>query len=221
MFQCRSRIVRGLLAVSLLGSVGVAAGLSSPALNEASATSANPATITTPAVAPLNFKLDPVHCMALFRIHHVGAGRFWGMFDDVSGTVVYPEDGSAAPTFDVTVKVESVHTGTDKLSRTIIGPQFFDAKEFESIRFVSTGGKSTGDKTWEMTGDLTMHGVTKPITAMVECTGVAGNPVQKKVGFEAIFTVKRSEFGMNWGVKNKALGDDVRLVVGLEGDWVR
>ena len=64
MFQRRSRIARGLLAVSLLGSVGVAAGLSSPALNEASATSANPATATTPAAAPLNFKLDPVHCMA-------------------------------------------------------------------------------------------------------------------------------------------------------------
>ncbi len=213
--QRRSRIVRGLLAVSLLGSVGLAAGLSAPGPKE------NATAAAASAVAPLNFKLDPVHCMALFRIHHVGAGQFWGMFDDVSGTVVYPEDGSTAPTFDVTVKVESVHTGTEKLNRTIAGPQFFNAKEFESIRFVSTGGKSIGEKTWEMTGDLTMHGVTKPITAMVECTGVAGNPVQKKVGFEATFTVKRSNFGMEWGVKNKALGDDVRMVVGLEGDWVR
>ena len=221
MFQRRSRIVRGLLAVSLLGSVGIAAGLSTPELNEPSATTTNPTAATIPAAAPLTFKLDPIHCMALFRIHHVGAGQFWGMFDDVSGTVAYPEDGSAAPAFDVTVKVESVHTGTEKLNRTIAGPQFFDAKEFESIRFVSTGGTSTGDKTWDITGDLTMHGVTKPITAKVECTGVAGNPVQKKAGFEAIFAVKRSDFGMNWGVKNKALGDEVRLVVGLEGDWVR
>ncbi|MCP4940198.1 MAG: YceI family protein, partial [Phycisphaeraceae bacterium] len=55
----------------------------------------------------------------------------------------------------------------------------------------------------------------------VEFTGLAGNPVQKKAGFEATFEVKRSDFGMDWGVKNKALGDDVRLVVGLEGDWTR
>ncbi len=125
------------LAVSLLGSVGLRRRALRAGLTNHGHDRDRPPPRS--AVAPLNFKLDPVHCMALFRIHHVGAGQFWGMFDDVSGTVVYPEDGSTAPTFDVTVKVESVHTGTEKLNRTIAGPQFFDAKEFESIRFVSTG----------------------------------------------------------------------------------
>ncbi|MDG2134117.1 MAG: YceI family protein [Phycisphaerales bacterium] len=211
------RPVRCLLAAAALGGAGLVGGFAATA--QPAATSA--ATSAVNAAAPLDFKLDPVHCMALFRIHHVGAGRFWGMFDQVGGTMTYAEDGKTAPTFDVTVQVESVHSGTEKLDRTIIGPQFFNAKEYETIRFVSTGGESTGDGTWNVTGDFTMHGVTKPVTARVEFTGLAGNPVQKKAGFEATFEVKRSDFGMDWGVKNKALGDDVRLVVGLEGDWTR
>ena len=177
--------------------------------------------VTTNSRAEMSWKLDPVHCMAVFRIQHMGAGMFWGKFNDVSGTVSYPEDGSEAPKFNVSVAVESVDTGTAKLDKTIKGPQFFNAKEWEEITFSSTGAEKIDEKTWKVKGDFTMHGVTKPIEAMVEVTGVIGSPVQKKAGFEAVFTIKRSDFGMNWGVKNRALGDDVRLVVGLEGDWVR
>jgi polyisoprenoid-binding protein YceI len=143
------------------------------------------------------------------------------MFDDVTGTMSWPENGDEAPVLDVTVQIESVHTGSEKLDRTIMSPQFFDAKEFDTVTFKSTGGEKTGEGTWDVTGDFTMHGVTRPITAAVELTGVAGNPVQKKAGFEANFTIKRSDFGMEWGVRNKALGDEVRMIVGLEGDWVK
>ena len=211
------RPVRCLIAAAALGGAGLVGGFTATGQPVAAAATAS----ANPTVAPLQFKLDPVHCMALFRIHHVGAGQFWGMFDQVEGTMTYAEDGKTVPTFDVTVQVESVHSGTEKLDRTIIGPQFFNAKEYETIRFVSTGGESKGDGVWDITGDFTMHGVTRPVTAKVEFTGLAGNPVQKKAGFEATFEVKRSDYGMDWGVKNKALGDDVRLVVGLEGDWTR
>ena len=59
-----------------------------------------------------SFQLDPVHCMALFRVHHQGAGQFWGRFNDVNGTVLYPRDDSVAPEFDVEVSVDSIDTGT-------------------------------------------------------------------------------------------------------------
>lgn len=175
----------------------------------------------SPAPDAMVWKLDPVHCMALFRIHHVGAGQFWGMFDSVNGTMSWPENGEEAPVFDVTVDVESVHTGTPKLDRTIMSPQFFNGKQFETVTFKSTGGTMTGEGKWDVTGDFTMHGVTKPLTAQVELTGVVGNPVQKKAGFEAKFILKRSDFDMTWGVKNQALGDEVLMIVGLEGDWVK
>ncbi|MEE2972256.1 MAG: YceI family protein [Planctomycetota bacterium] len=212
----RSFVLRTGAGLLLFGGVGLAAGLGRP---DPLAGFARVASSTAPAA--MTWKLDPVHCMALFRIHHVGAGQFWGMFDGVTGTISWPENGDEVPVFDVSVDVESVHTGTEKLDRTIMSPQFFNAKEFETVSFKSTGGERTGEGTWNVTGDFTMHGVTKPVTAAVELTGVVGNPVQKKAGFEALFTLKRSDFDMNWGVKNKALGDEVRMVVGLEGDWVK
>lgn len=197
---------------------GLAGGLGMPASTNPFLASPAASPSATPA-AEMVWKCDPAHCMALFRIHHVGAGQFWGMFDGVTGGFTWDEGSDAAPTFDVTLDVESVHTGTEKLDRTIKSPQFFNAKENPKVTFKSTGGEKSGENTWTITGDLSMHGVTKPITANLELTGVAGNPVQKKAGFEATFTVNRSDFDMNWGVKNKALGDEVRLVIGLEGNW--
>ena len=193
-----ARLARlSLAAASVLALGALAGGLGLPA-------STNPFLASGAAsVAPsaeMVWKLDPAHCMALFRIHHVGAGQFWGMFDGVTGGFTWDEGSDAAPSFDVTMDIESVHTGTEKLDRTIKSPQFFNAKENPKATFKSTGGTKTGENTWEL-------------------TGVAGNPVQKKAGFEATFTVKRSDFGMEWGVKNKALGDEVRLVIGLEGNW--
>jgi polyisoprenoid-binding protein YceI len=170
-------------------------------------------------VETIEFNLDPVHCMVNFRIHHAGAGMFWGRFNDVTGTFVTSEDGSAAPSMNVSVAVDSVDTGTEKLDRTLLGPNFFDSKEFETITFKSTKAEADGEGRWKITGSMTLLGVTKEVDATVEMTGLKGNPVIKKAGYEATLTIKRSDFGMEWGVKNGALGDEVRLIIGLEGDW--
>ena len=172
----------------------------------------------TETVEPESFKLDKVHSMVLFRVHHQGAGQFWGRFNDVTGTVLYPRDDSSSPRFDVEVDVASVDTGTAKLDRTLMSPDFFNGPEHPTISFRSSAGERTGEGLWKITGDLTMLGKTLPVTAMVEVTGVRGNPVVAKAGWEAIFTIKRSDFGMDWGVENDSLGDEVRLVIGLEGE---
>jgi len=164
------------------------------------------------------FRLDPVHSMVLFRVHHQGAGQFWGRFNDVNGTVLYPRDDSAAPEFDIAVAVASVDTGTTKLDRTLMSPDFFNGLEHPAMTFKSTSAERTGERGWKVTGDLTMLGKTLPATALVEVTGVRGNPVVAKAGWEAVFTIKRSDFGMEWGVENQSLGDEVRLVIGLEGE---
>jgi polyisoprenoid-binding protein YceI len=165
-----------------------------------------------------SFRLDPVHCMALFRVQHQGAGQFWGRFNDVTGTVEAPRDGSTPPVFDVSISVGSIDTGTTKLDRTLMGPDFFNGREFQTITFKSTSAEPLGDNRWKVEGALTMLGQTKPASAMVELTGVRGNPVVAKAGWEAILEIKRSDFGMVWGIENGALGDEVRLVVALEGE---
>lgn len=169
----------------------------------------------------MTFTLDPVHCMANFRVQHMGAGMFWGRFNAVSGTIETKDEGRIPLAFDVSIEVDSIDTGTEKLDRTLMSPNFFDEKEFSTITFKSSSLKPIEgrDGAYTVSGDLTLLGTTKPIEAIIERTGVNGNPVMRKAGYEAIFTIKRSDFGMTWGVDNGALGDDVRLVVGLEGDW--
>ena len=193
---------------TIIGTVVAACMLSTLALGTAQSADAKVET----------WKLDPVHCMALFRVQHAGAGQFWGRFNDVTGTVDYARDDASAPKFTVVIKTSSIDTGTAKLDRNLQGPDFFNAREFESITFKSTAAKRIGPKKWTVTGDLTMLGQTESIEAVVETTGIIGNPVVAKAGWEATFTIFRSDFGMNWGVDNGALGDEVKLIVGLEGD---
>jgi len=173
---------------------------------------------TPPAAStPEHWTLDPVHSTALFRIPHAGAGRFWGRFNDVTGTVDWNRDDAAAPAFNVVVASESVDTGSTKLDGHLKAPDFFNAREFETITFASTGGERVSDGRWRVTGDMTLLGVTKPVTAEIEVTGVVGSPVVAKAGWEATFEIDRSDFGMDWGVDRGALSDDVQLVVALEG----
>ena len=176
----------------------------------AAAWRAEPATIT----------LDPVHSVALFRIQHLEAGLFWGRFNALEGTVRWTLEPKDAPVFDVTAKVANADTGSEKLDGNLQGPNFFNAKEFPTITFKSKDATAVGDRHWMVRGDLTLHGVTKPVEVDCVATGIGDGPAGKKAGFECTLTIKRSEWGMKWGVEKpaKALGDEVKLVIALEGD---
>ncbi len=194
--------------------------LSAPiALGGLLAAQAQPAA-KAPAAAPAGiqvFEIDDVHSMAMFRIHHMGAGQFWGRFNDVSGNFAFEEGKSEGLRFDVTIKTESVDSGNESLDKHLRSPDFFAAKDFPAMTFKSSAARKTGDRTYDVDGELTMLGVTKPITAKVEFCGVADMGRGRKAGFEAQFTVKRSDFGMKYGVEKGAIGDEVKVVVGLEG----
>lgn len=160
--------------------------------------------------------VDDVHSMALFRVHHMGAGMFWGRFDGVSGSITTSGAGPDSLAFDITIDVASVSSGNDKLDGHLKSPDFFSVKEFPSMTFKSTKASRNADGMWEVAGDLTMHGVTKPVTAKVEQTGRMKGRGGEAIGFEATFTVDRSQFGMTYGVEKGAIGKDVRVIVGLE-----
>ena len=177
-------------------------------------------TTSTPASAPAGgaqsqtWTVDDVHSMALFRVQHMGAGMFWGRFDGVTGTIM--TSGSDSIAFDITIDAGSVSSGNDKLNGHLKSPDFFSVKEFPSMTFKSSKAVRGADGMWDITGDLTMHGVTKPVTAKVEQTGRMKGRGGEAIGFEATFTVDRSQFGMNYGVEKGAIGKDVRVIVGLE-----
>ena len=173
-----------------------------------------------PAVqAPISWKLDPVHSFGLFRVQHMNAGMFWGRFNDVTGTITHHEDGSMPPQLEVRCAVESIDTGSEKLDRTMLGPKWFNGKEHEAMAFVSTSGEQIDATHWKLKGDLTIAGVSREVEVMTELTGIGGGPQGRKIGFECTVEINRNAFGIR--ILRGAIGDKVRLVVGLEGDEIK
>ena len=160
------------------------------------------------------FNIDSVHSTAIFRVQHLGAGNFYGRFNELEGTIDW--DADTGPSFDVSIKIESVDSGNEALDKHLKNADFFDAKQFPTMTFKSTGVKKMGDN-WKVTGEMTMHGVTKAVEVDMEFVGRADVGRGDRVGFETTFTVNRSDFGMNWGVENGALGDATKIIVSLEG----
>jgi polyisoprenoid-binding protein YceI len=193
------------------------AALAAPALALAFAAPPEAASTAMPTEAEGRFNVDTVHSMALFRVQHLGAGQFWGRFNDVKGTIEYRSDAAAnALAFDISIDTGSVDSGHEGLDRHLRSPDFFNSKEFPAMTFKSVSASPASSGMWKVEGDLTMLGVTRRIAAEVEFTG-AKTMRDRRCGFEAVFTIRRSDFGMNWGIENGSLGDSVRVIVGLEG----
>ena len=162
------------------------------------------------------WKIDDTHSMGLFRVQHSGAGMFWGRFDGVTGIITTSGIPTGTLALDVSIDTNSVSSANKDLDGHLRSPDFFSVKEFPTMTFVSTSSKKLPGNMWEVSGNLTIHGVTKSITTNVEMTGQAESPRGKKIGFEAVFTIDRSEFGMSYGVEKNAIGNSVRITVALE-----
>jgi len=163
------------------------------------------------------YKIDQEHGTVIYRISHGGVGNAYGRFNKPTGEVVLDTGDPTKSSFTFEVKTDNVDTANAKRDAHLKSPDFFDAKQFPTISFKSTGVKSAGDNKYEVTGDLTLHGVTKSITVPITKTGEADLSAMKmgyRTGWEAITDLKRSEFGMN-GMQGP-IGDDVHLVISFE-----
>lgn len=197
-------------AILSLATLSIAANQQTKPANQPTATPVGSATAVNA------FQIDDTHSCALFRVQHAGASQFWGRINGVSGTFTIADDVTKMA-FAVDIAVESIDTGEPKLDGHLKSADFFNSNEFPKLTFKSTSAKQGLNGLVEVAGDLTMHGVTKPITAMIEVTGMADKGMGERGGVEAIFTVKRSDFGMNYGVEKGMVGDAVKVIVGLEG----
>ncbi|MCB9853698.1 MAG: YceI family protein [Phycisphaerales bacterium] len=162
------------------------------------------------------YEVDSVHSSVVFGVTHVGASRFYGRFNKTTGQFSFdPADPSKAK-FDIEVDADSIDTAFEGRDKHLKSPDFFNSKQFPTITFKSKSLEKQGDK-WVLTGDLTLHGVTKAIEADFEWVGIGEMRGQKKGGFEANFKFKRSDFGMT-KFQDGALGDEVKVIVALEGN---
>jgi polyisoprenoid-binding protein YceI len=163
-----------------------------------------------------SFKADPVHSTVIFRIKHLGASYTYGRFNDMSGSFTLDSASPAGNTFDLQIAAASVDTNSADRDKHLRGPDFFDAEKFASIRFKGSAARRLGSTSLEVEGRLTLHGVTKPVTVKIDLIGRGkGFKGETRAGFECVFTVKRSDFGMTKLMG--PVGDDVRLIVSVEG----
>ncbi len=169
--------------------------------------------LSSPVASAADYEIDPVGSYVLFNIEHFKVGSCYGRFNEFSGSVSYDPEKVDESTLSFTVKAASIDTGNDKRDDHLRNKDFFDVVQFPEITFTS---KSVADG--KLTGDLTMMGVTKEITADFEVAGVGTHLGNKKplLGATATFTVKRSDFGMNYGIDAGALGDEVEMTVAIE-----
>ncbi len=210
---------RSLFSITSIASITALTAISLAGVAATQDKTPAPATIAAPAASAQGvhaYNVDDTHSSTMFRIQHAGAGQFWGRFNGITGSFTLADDASKMA-FAITVDVASVDSGIEKLDGHLKSPDFFNVAEFPTMSFTSTSTTKSDTGAINIKGDLTLHGVTKPITAVGEITGVSDMSGAARAGVEVIFTIKRSEFGMNQGVAKGMLGDAVKVLVNLEG----
>ena len=157
------------------------------------------------------YDVEPGHTQVGFSVLHFGFTNYLGLFSNVSGTLSLDAKNPASSKLSVTIPVDSVQTTSAKLDDELKSDQWFDAAKFPNATFESTSVRITGRNDAIVTGNLTLHGVTKPETLKVHFIGAGVNALDKKytTGFEATGTIKRSDFGVKMYVPY--VSDEVHL----------
>lgn len=173
--------------------------------------------LSSTAFAADTYEVDGVHSAAIFKVRHAGVAYTYGRFDKFLPTsvVVWDAANPAASSFVIAIDPESVDTDNEKRDQHLRNPDFFDTKQFPVFGFTSTAVKKIDDTTYEVAGNLTIHGVTKPLTVKALKTGEGKDPWGGyRIGFETSFSIKRSDFGMT--KVTESVGDDVAITFAIE-----
>jgi polyisoprenoid-binding protein YceI len=192
---------RAALAVLALAGVTTVAAAQSPA---------NPAPAAVQAGA---YGVEPSHTRVLFAVSHMGFSTWYGEFTGASGVLAIDPKNARLDAVSVSVLSASVSTSNAKLDEELKSAEWLDATKFDIIRFHSTRVIPTGARTADVEGQLTLHGVTRPVTLKASFNGAGVNPLSKRytVGFEVSGDIKRSDFGVKTYVP--LIGDDVHLII--------
>ncbi|MES1240046.1 MAG: YceI family protein [Acidobacteriota bacterium] len=176
---------------------------------------------TAASADPVVYKVDPDHSGVGFTIRHF-VSNVSGRFKDFDGTIKYDKANPAASSVSFTVQAKSIDTDNDDRDNHLRSPDFFDVEKFPTWSFTSTSVKAVDADTLEVTGDMTIKGVTKKTTIQVDVLGSVKTPRGEKAGFETAFKLDRKEFGITWNraldTGGAILGDDVKVSISVESD---
>ena len=165
---------------------------------------------------PEAYTLDASHSQILFSYNHLGYSTTWGMFSGFEGDIQFDQDDPANSSVTVSFPVRSMFTGWEARFEHFMSDEFFGAGEDDMVTFTSTAIEVTDDSTATITGDLTMNGVTKPVTLDATLNQVGDHPMENKpwAGFDATTTLLRSDF--NVGNFAPFVSDEVEVQISIE-----
>ena len=180
-------------------------------INATGAIAAGPANPDPAAIVAGRCTVEPAHTRVQFTVSHMGFTNWYGDFTGASGILRIDPKNVASSKVEISIPTASVSTTNTILDGELKSADWFDATKFSTIRFVSTALKPTGPVTADITGDLTFHGITRPVVLAARFNGAGINPIDKAytLGFDATTTINRSD----WGVKNylPMIGDETIL----------
>lgn len=173
------------------------------------------------AQAAVKYDIDPTHTQVQFTYNHMGFSNITGRFDEVQGEFLFDAADPTQSSVSITIPVASLSTGVAKLDEHLLKADFFDATQFPTATFKSTAVTAAGEGKLDVAGDLTIHGVTRPLVLAVTINGVGEHPMRKvpAAGFDATARIKRSDFGVGGYVP--AVGDEVTLSITVEANQAK
>lgn len=171
---------------------------------------------TAAIAAPEKYVLDSSHSQVVFSYNHLGYSTTWGMFSGFAGEIMFDQENPAASSVSVSMPARSMLTGWEERFNHFMSKDFFGADDKEQISFKSTSINVTGDNTAEITGELTLNGVTKPVVLDAKLNQSGDHPMAGKpwAGFDATTSVVRSEF--NLGQFAPFVSDEVEIMISVE-----
>ncbi|MEA3078147.1 MAG: hypothetical protein QOF60_3055 [Actinomycetota bacterium] len=166
------------------------------------------------------YAIDKPHTSVEFVGRHLMITKVRGRFDDVRGQITIAEDPVDSHV-EVEIGVASLSSGNDDRDAHLKSADFFDAEHYPTIAFASTSVRPLRDNTWEVVGDLTVRGTTKPITLQVDFDGGSASPMgDERVGFSAATDIDREDFGLTWNVALETggllVGKNVRIELSVQ-----
>ena len=168
------------------------------------------------------WKIDPLHTSVEFTVRHMMISNVKGQFQKTTGTITVDGDDPTSAKIDASIDTSSIDTRVDRRDADIKSPNFLDVAKYPTITFKSTKVEAAGPGKWKVTGDLTLHGVTKPVVLDVESSG---KPIHDpmgntRAGASATTKIKRSDFGLTWNKAMEAggvmVGDEVAISIDVE-----
>jgi polyisoprenoid-binding protein YceI len=164
--------------------------------------------------------LDPAHTSVEFQVKHLMVAKVRGRFAGARGVLVIAED-PVESTAEITIAASTIDTGVDDRDAHLKSPDFLEVDKFPEITFRSTGLEHAGGGDWTLHGELTIHGVTRPVTLATEYNGVTGDPWGgTRVAFSAETRIDREEWGLTWNQALEAggwlVGKDIKITLEVE-----